>query len=169
MHESQHDAAPAQKHRTATQKNRAHISKMETTTIISGFLTAVSLLVTGAGVGARLGAGDVVGTGDGLYVGVYVGCCVLGAGDGGDVVGAGDVGAGDGADVVGAGDAVGAVDIRGLTIPSGHSLYKNVSCATPHDVDAHWVPTNAFRRLTLSNHPCIPTHHKRSWSKAEAP
>lgn len=128
---------------------------METTTIISGFLTAVSLLVTGAGVGARLGAGDVVGTGDGLYVGVYVGCCVLGAGDG--------------ADVVGAGDAVGAVDIRGLTIPSGHSLYKNVSCATPHDVDAHWVPTNAFRRLTLSNIPGIPTHHKRSGSKAEAP
>ena len=34
---------------------------------------------------------------------------------------------------------------------------------TPHDVDAHWVPSNASSRFTLSS-----THQPRSWSKAWA-
>ena len=37
-------------------------------------------------------------------------------------------------------------------------------CLTPHDVDAHGVPSNTLLRLTPS-----PTHQPRSWSKAEAP
>ena len=113
-----------------TQPNTAHISKMKTIRVMVS-ARAVPLLVVGAGVGARLGAGDVVGTGDGL-----------------------NVGAGDGADVVGAGDAVGAVD--GQRISQLDSQYCRI-CSTPHDVDAHWVPTNAFRSSTL-----VPTHHPRS-------
>ena len=56
-----------------------------------------------------------------------------------------------------------------LTVPSSmvaRPLPPHLTAAaqlTPHDVDAHWVPSKASSRSTSP-----PTHQPRSWSKAEA-
>ena len=98
------------------------------------------VLVEGRGAGDGASDGGDVGNDVGTIVGVFVGTEV------GTFVGVTE-GSGDGAEV---GAAVGAQ----VLAPPG---------TTPHDVDAHGVPSNMLAWSTSSS-----THQPRSWSKAEA-